>query len=150
MSEYNKSWLAMNAKVRDTRRMISQFGAKVPFHFSIWNPNSNQQNGITNGVSTQNHSQLIFLSIQEPCSECTLFSTMIPNEEFHGNLPWTKLIDSAGFPQQNLQKASKEEVLMNERKRTSSRGITSYQLNVNSGSILFPADGRLFQASSYY
>ena len=101
MSEYHQSeqrtWLSMNAKVKDIRRTVSQFGAKVPGQFSLWNP-SGPQNGFTpNGVS-QNHLQLIFLSIEEPCSECTLFSTSIPNEEFHGSLPWTKLIDSTGKP----------------------------------------------------
>ena len=144
-----KTWTSMNAKVKDTRRLMSQFGAKVPFHFNLWNPKSqNGHHGFQNGFQSQEHLQLIFLSIEEPCSECTLFSTVIPNEEFHGSLPWTKLIDSnSGGFQQNLANASKEEVLMNERKRTSSRGITSYQMCMNSGRIVFPADGSLFQTS---
>ena len=139
-----KTWLAMNAKVKDTRRLMSQFGAKVPFQFSLWNPSA--QNGHSNGFQSQHeHLQLIFLSVEEPCSECTLFSTVIPNEEFHGSLPWTKLIDST-VPQKSVQ-ASKEEVLMNERKRCSSRGITSYQMCNTSGRIVFPADGCLFETS---
>ena len=145
-----KTWTSMNAKVKDTRRLMSQFGAKVPFHFNLWNPKSQNghHGGFQNGFQSQEHLQLIFLSIEEPCSECTLFSTVIPNEEFHGSLPWTKLIDSnSGGFQQNLANASKEEVLMNERKRTSSRGITSYQMCMNSGRIVFPADGSLFQTS---
>ena len=96
-------WLTMKAKVKETRRLISQYGAKVPSSFTLW-PGSAAAAGITtsngfNGArhSTQQPLQLLFLCVEEPCSERTLFSVTIPTDEFHGSLPWTKLIDSTGF-----------------------------------------------------
>ena len=95
-------WLTMKAKVKETRRMISQYGAKVPSSFTLWSAqNSSLTNGF-NGHNTQQPLQLLFLCVEEPCSERTLFSVTIPTEEYHGNLPWSKLIDSTGFPQQQV------------------------------------------------
>lgn len=55
-----------------------------------------------------------------------------------------KLIDSTGFPQD----ACKEEILMSERKRCNYYGVTSFQLEAESGRIIFPANGSLFQTSA--
>ena len=96
-------WLTMKAKVKETRRLISQYGAKVPSSFTIWPSAQGSRNGFNNGSHcAQQPLQLLFLCVEEPCSERTLFSVTIPTEEYHGNLPWSKLIDSTGFPQQQV------------------------------------------------
>jgi dipeptidyl-peptidase 9 len=108
---------------------------------------------VTNGGrgSLVNTSQLriFFLSVEEPGRELTLFTANIPSggQDFNGSLQWNRVIDSTGFPQQPFQ-ASKEELLMSERKRCSFWGINSYELSGKTGRIIFPANGTLFQTSA--
>lgn len=75
----------------------------------------------------------------------TLFSAPL-NQECEDFLPWRKLIDPTGFPQQAIT-ASKEELLMNERKRCYPWGVHSYQMCPKSGRIIFQTNGSLFLTS---
>jgi hypothetical protein len=65
---------------------------------------------------------------------CTFFA------ECNNALPWDKLIDPTGFPQQTVT-TSKEEQLMNERKRCNPWGISGYQLCPKTGRVIFQVNG---------
>ena len=160
------SWLSMNAKVKQTRILIHQYGTKVPSNFTAYSQlglssssSSNTYKSVLNGENTRppdrqmsdgQQIQLLFLCAMEPGTESTLFTSPLPNleddKEYHGTLPWNKLIDSTGFPQQTSN-TSKEEILMSERKRCSFWGINSYEFDDDSGTVIFPANGSLFQTS---
>ena len=58
-------------------------------------------------------------------------------------MSWEKLIDPTGFPQQTVT-TSKEEQLMNERKRCNPWGICAYQLCPKTGRVIFQTNGSLF------
>ena len=149
------SWLNMNAKVKQTRILIHQYGTKVPSNFTLYTQGKFpciHKNGSNGDIRPPDGKQLqlLFLCASEPGSESTLFTANLPNleedKEFHGVLPWTKLIDSTGFPQQTAN-TSKEELLMSERKRCAFWGINSYEFSSQSGTVIFPANGSLFQTS---
>ena len=81
---------------------------------------------------------------------CTFFA------ECNNALPWDKLIDPTGFPQQTVT-TSKEEQLMNERKRCNPWGISGYQLCPKTGRVIFQVNGiqdwnfiTLICSSNYY
>jgi len=81
--------------------------------------------------------------MEEPITENTLFATTLPTHECNNALPWDKLIDPTGFPQQTVT-TSKEEQLMNERKRCNPWGISGYQLCPKTGRVIFQTNGSLF------
>jgi len=60
-------------------------------------------------------------------------------------LPWQPVIDPNFQMLPSVGKFSKEEQLQWERKRLVSSGITSYELHYDSGCLIFPAAGSMFQ-----
>ena len=103
------SWLAMNAKVKQARILIHQYGTKVPANFSIGTQNQSSMNWHKNGVNGEvtrppdDQLFLLFVCAIEPGSESTLFTVNLPSnleddKEFHGQLHSNKLIDSTGKP----------------------------------------------------
>ena len=105
--------LKMKMQVKEIRSLVSRHGAKVPSTFTLWSPptgtifdsrstheraeghvrsilkgdHSNNGHHGQNGViedSSQSNLQLLFLCMEEPISEITLFATTIPNHgEYH-------------------------------------------------------------------
>lgn len=148
-------WLQMKAKVKETRSQVFRHGGRVPTSFTLWpyagNVNggggSHHHNGSNNGTAS-NPVQILFLCMEEPITENTLFSVNIHSEGSGGDysMPWTKMVDPTGFPQQAIT-ASKEEQLMNERKRCYPWGINSYQLCPKSGRVIFQTNGSLYLTS---
>lgn len=60
-------------------------------------------------------------------------------------LTWHPIIDSNFQTLPTSGKFSREEQLQWERKRLVTSGITSYELHCNSGKLIFPAAGTMFQ-----
>ena len=103
------SWLAMNAKVKQARILIHQYGTKVPANFSIGTQDQSSTNWHKNGTNGEvtrppdDQLFLLFVCAIEPGSESTLFTVNLPSnleddKEFHGQLHSNKLIDSTGKP----------------------------------------------------
>jgi len=77
----------------------------------------------------------------------TLLYVDLPNQSVAGQLPWQPLIES-NFPSVIMSgRYSREEQLLSERKRLTTFGITSYEINSESGRIVFPAASTLFQCN---
>ena len=91
--------LSMKSQVKDIRSLVSRHGAKVPSTFTLldspagtgFGSNSNNgsnnghyNNGITEDSSQQKNVQLLFLCMEEPITENTLFATTLPTHgEFY-------------------------------------------------------------------
>lgn len=152
-------WLQMKAKVKETRSQVFRHGGRVPTSFTLWpqNPEASSlsinggghYNGGSNNGASSNPVQILFLCMEEPITENTLFSVNIHPESGSSagtGLDWNKMVDPTGFPQQAIT-ASKEEQLMNERKRCYPWGIYSYQLCPKSGRVIFQTNGSLYLTS---
>ena len=85
--------LSMKSQVKDIRSLVSRHGAKVPSTFTLldspagtgFGSNSNNgsnnghyNNGVTEDFSQQKNVQLLFLCMEEPITENTLFATTLP------------------------------------------------------------------------
>ena len=91
--------LSMKSQVKDIRSLVSRHGAKVPSTFTLldspagtgFGSNSNNgsnnghyNNGVTEDSSQQKNVQLLFLCMEEPITENTLFATTLPTHgEFY-------------------------------------------------------------------
>ena len=149
-------WQNNRAKVRENRDFYGRQGVRDPRMFTLvsQNPVSGSNGHMSNGNLNEDPKysptlQLLFLCMDEHNSEMTLFVASIPNvAKVPGNsLPWDKLIDFKGYPQQ-ADTTSREEQLMNERKRCyNSGGINSYQICPNSGRVLIKTNSKLFLAN---
>lgn len=77
----------------------------------------------------------------------TLLYVDLPNHGEVGQLPWQPLIES-NFPSVIMSgRYSREEQLLSERKRLTTFGITSYEIDSESGRIIFPAASTLFHCN---
>lgn len=77
-----------------------------------------------------------------------MISFYIIHRELEGSpLVWHAAIDSTFQILPVVGKFSKEEQLQWERKRLVTSGITSYELHLESGRIIFPAAGSMFQCT---
>lgn len=62
-----------------------------------------------------------------------------------GKLHWQQLLEFNFQTTPTANRTTKEEQLLLERKRLTTWGITSYELHSESGKIVFPAAGTLYQ-----
>ena len=125
-----RSWSELLAAVKATRNLSYGQSSRTPNNFTF------------------SDSKLYFLALPEGRSEYTLFYVDLKiNEgyELSGIIPtapWHQLLDLDGL--RPFQGFSREEELLRERKRLGSFGITSYEYDKNSRSILFPACSSLY------
>jgi len=128
-----KTWSEIRQTVCDFRHRLSTVSVMSISHVSF----RRLQNGKT---------RVYFLSA--PVNEFeTLLYVDLPNQSVAGQLPWQPLIES-NFPSVIMSgRYSREEQLLSERKRLTTFGITSYEINSESGRIVFPAASTLFQCN---
>ena len=133
----NKSWSELRQAVRKTRRLASTLLNRVPNTFTF------------RSMSTPNGREvrLYYLGVPSGTRENTLLYVDVPlNESPDGNVPqleWKLLLEA--FHATPLHgKFSKEELLLRERKRVGSFGITSYDYHDTSGKFVFPACNGLY------
>lgn len=128
-----KTWSEMRQTVCDFRHRLSTVSVMSISHVSF----RRLQNGKI---------RIYFLSA--PVNEFeTLLFVDLPNQGVVGQLPWQPLIES-NFPSVIMSgRYSREEQLLSERKRLTTFGITSYEINSESGRIVFPAASTLFHCN---
>ena len=152
-----KSWSELRQEVRKTRRLASTLLNRVPNSFTFRSIRTS--NGLEGGV------RLYYLGVPVGTRENTLLYVDVPcSENLDGAVPeleWKLLLE--GFHATPLHgRFSKEELLLRERKRVGSFGITSYDYHEASGKFVFPAcnglymccdrlvDGRLAVSTVHY
>ncbi|KAI0215431.1 Dipeptidyl peptidase 9 [Lamellibrachia satsuma] len=133
----NKSWSELRQAVRKTRRLASTLLNRVPNTFTFRSISS------SNGREVR----LYYLGVPQGMRENTLLYVDVPlNENLDGITPqleWKLLLEA--FHATPLHgKFSKEELLLRERKRVGSFGITSYDYHEASGKFVFPACNGLY------
>ena len=164
MDNYNRNpleisddhWEATRQNVIDTKRK-AYHGIQEPKFFSLWAPkvisNGHDQRCFNGNGDESSHNkqdlQLLFLCSEETNNESTLFQTPIPPVEYsHQKINGFKMIDFSNLQHRMVittkGEPSKEEQLMNERKRLIPCGIHSYQLSPVDGTIIFQNSGDLF------
>lgn len=128
-----KTWSEIRQTVCDFRHRLSTVSVMSISHVSF--------RRLLNGKT-----RVYFLSA--PVNEFeTLLYVDLPNQSVAGQLPWQPLIES-NFPSVIMSgRYSREEQLLSERKRLTTFGITSYEINSESGRIVFPAASTLFQCN---
>lgn len=128
-----KTWPEIRRAVCDFRQRLGSVSVMSISHVSF----RHLQNGKT---------RVYFLSA--PVNEFeTLLYVDLPNQGVIGQLPWQPLIEP-NFPNVIMTgQFSREEQLLSERKRLTTFGITSYEVNSESGRIVFPAASTLFHFS---
>lgn len=120
------SWPELRQTVRDVRTHFSTRGLRTPSGITFRRVNET--------------TRLYFVSEPHFKRDTSLLCVDLPSP--HPAPPWAPLLE-AGF-QSLPNSVSKEELLMWERKKVSSWGITSYDIHLESGRILFPAGGSLY------
>ena len=132
-----RSWSELLAAVKATRSLCL----------------SGRQSTRTPNNFTFSDTKLYFLALPENRSEYTLFyvdlkpgeqgeqPAIVPSAQWHLLLDLDSLRPFQGF--------SREEQLLRERKRMGSFGITSYEYDKNSRSILFPACSSLYMCRDH-
>lgn len=130
------SWHELKGVVSDLRRQLSSLSTMIPTAISF----RTLQDGRT---------RIYFLSTPQNGWETTLLYTDVPNNDQASGmrLQWQSVIE-ANFPSLSTSnKFSREELLLWERKRLATWGITSYELHSESGKLVFPAASSLFQCT---
>ncbi len=125
------SWAELKNKVKYNRLLVSQYGWQIPSTFALHSIDDDEKH-------------LYFLCNDESGRETTLFKVSVldvPGES--GQLRWHKVLDSRQLV--NPLAASKDEVLLNERKRSSLCGISQYDSCPESGKMICSAGGRIYQ-----
>lgn len=129
------SWSELKRVVSDLRRQLCSLSTMVPTSISF----RTLQDGRT---------RLYFLSTPQNGWETTLLYADVPTESQTTSAIryiWHSVIES-NFPSLlSSNKYSREEQLLWERKRLTTWGINSYEIHSESGKIIFPAPGSLFQ-----
>lgn len=131
-----RSWIDLISTVKTSRSLHSRRSIRTPNNFTF------------------SDSKLYFLALPENRSEYTLFYVDLRQGE-NGNrtagrveVPtWHLLLDLDSLGP--FQGFSREEQLLRERKRMGSFGITSYEYDKNSRSILFPACSSLYMCKDH-
>lgn len=132
--EKKLSWSELKCVVNDLRRQLQSLTNAVPSSITF----RSLQDGKT---------RIYFLGTPQNGWETTLMFADVPNTTHPTSLrlQWQYVIES-NFPSiSSSNKFSREEQLIYERKRLSSWGIHSYEIHSESGKIVFPAAGSLFQ-----
>lgn len=129
------SWSELKCVVSDLRRQLCSLSTMVPTSVSF----RSLQDGRT---------RIYFLSTPQNGWETTLLYTDVPSTSQSSSgfrFLWHSVIES-NFPSLSASnKYSREEQLLWERKRLTTWGINSYEIHCDSGKIIFPAAGSLFQ-----
>lgn len=132
--ENKLSWSELRGVVSDLRRQLSNLSTMVP-------------TSVTFRTLPDGRTRIYFLSTPQNGWETTLIYADVPNSENSSTLrlQWQSVIE-ANFPSLSTgNKFSREELLLWERKRLATWGITSYELHSDSGKLVFPAASSLFQ-----
>ena len=130
-----RSWLELLAAVKASRSLSGRQSSRAPNNFTF------------------SDTKLYFLSLPEQRSEYTLFYVDLkPKEQLDhvtniATAQWHLLLDLDSL--RPFQGFSREEQLLRERKRMGSFGITSYEYDKNSRSILFPACSSLYMCKDH-
>ena len=129
-----RSWCELLSAVKATRNLSCGHSSRTPNNFTF------------------SDTKLYFLALPEGRSEYTLFYVDLKVNETDEKLPiptasWHLLLDLDGL--RPFQGFSREEELLRERKRLGSFGITSYEYDKNSRSILFPASSSLYMCRDH-
>ncbi|XP_032785122.2 dipeptidyl peptidase 9 [Daphnia magna] len=131
-----KNWGDLKQAVRELRRQISCLSSRVPSSFSF--------RQLSPSVI-----RIYFLCSPSNGRETTLFFCDVDTNfswELEGSpLVWHPAIDPNFQVLPSVGKFSKEEQLQWERKRLVTSGITSYEIHHESGRLIFPAGGSMFQ-----
>ena len=135
-------WTDLKSRVRSIRRDLSSLAVRVPSSFTF-------RSLTPDGSATR----LYFLATTQMGRETTLLYVDLRDDgaivgavgEKH--LMWNSLIEpSFQSMSGSVGRVSKEEELQLERKRCVSWGITNYEIDVKTGTFVFPAGGTLFTA----
>ncbi|KAG5343681.1 DPP9 peptidase, partial [Acromyrmex charruanus] len=130
-----KSWSELRAVVSDLRRKLSGVSAgSVP-------------SSITFRSLPDGRTRIYFLSTPSNGWETTLLYVDIAHAD-HANgyrLHWQPVIEANFQSVSSVNRLSKEEQLLWERKRLATWGITSYEIHAESGKLVFPAASSLYQ-----
>ena len=138
-----KSWTELQKCVKDTRKLNTALCNKVLTGFTFRHVQTN----------TGTITRLYFLGVphtgQLTSSNTLCYVDLPSNTGTDYTLPdpeWHKLLES--FRTATLQsQLSKEEQLLRERKRLGSFGITSYDVDVETGKFVFPSCNSLFMCT---
>lgn len=139
-----KTWNELHASVQAYRRKLSKLSTKVPANFAFRQINATLI-------------RLYFLSVPKGGKETTLLYIDIPQQaswsrsgedgtkdESCVEAAWSPLLELSFQASHQVKQYSKEEQLLRERKRQVTWGMTSYELDVDSGKFVFPICGSLF------
>ena len=130
-----RSWPELLKAVKTTRSISGRQSSRTPNNFTF------------------SDAKLYFLALPENRSEYTLFYVYLkPKEQIDDQAivplaQWHLLLDLDSL--RPFQGFSREEQLLRERKRMGSFGITSYEYDKNSRSILFPACSSLYMCRDH-
>lgn len=132
------SWTELKGVVSELRRQLSALSTMIPTCVSF-------------RTMCDGRTRIYFLSTPHNGWETTLLYADVPaGQEVHSpgvRLQWQPVIE-ANFPSLSTSnKFSREELLLWERKRLATWGITSYELHSESGKLVFPAASSLFQCT---
>lgn len=130
------SWQELKGVVSDLRRQLSSLSTMIPTSVSF-------------RTLLDGRTRIYFLSTPQNGWETTLLYADVPNSDHAPGLKlqWQSAIE-ANFPSLSTSnKFSREELLLWERKRLATWGITSYELHSESGKLVFPAASSLFQCT---
>ena len=136
-----KSWSELRQEVRKTRRLASTLLNRVPNSFTF--------RSIRTANGQEGSVRLYYLGVPFGTRENTLLYVDVPlSGNLDGAVPeleWKLLLE--GFHATPLHgRFSKEELLLRERKRVGSFGITSYDYHEASGKFVFPACNGLYMS----
>lgn len=130
-----KTWPELRGVVSDLRRRLSGVSAgPVP-------------GSITFRSLPDGRTRIYFLSTPSNAWETTLLYVDIAHSD-HANgyrLHWQPVIEANFQSVSSTNRLSREEQLLWERKRLVTWGITSYEIHVESGKLVFPAASSLYQ-----
>ncbi|XP_017752257.1 PREDICTED: dipeptidyl peptidase 9 [Eufriesea mexicana] len=130
-----RSWSELRSVVSDLRRKLS--GVSV----------GSVPGSITFRSLPDGRTRIYFLSSPSNRWETTLLFVDIAHSE-HANgycLHWQPIIEANFQTVSSTKRLSKEEQLLWERKRLATWGITSYEIHLDSGKLVFPAASSLYQ-----
>lgn len=129
-----KSWSELKHTLCELRRQLSSISTVVPTSVSF--------RALSDGST-----RIFFLGTLANGWETTLHFADIPGEETRvmGKLHWQQLLEFNFQTTPSVNRSTREEQLLLERKRLTTWGITSYELDPESGKIVFPAAGTLYQ-----
>ncbi|XP_003492882.1 dipeptidyl peptidase 9 isoform X1 [Bombus impatiens] len=130
-----RSWSELRSVVSDLRRKLS--GVSV----------GSVPGSITFRSLPDGRTRIYFLSSPSNGWETTLLFVDIAHSD-HANgyrLHWQPIIEANFQTVSSTKRLSREEQLLWERKRLATWGITSYEIHLDSGKLVFPAASSLYQ-----